>query len=214
MSAMFSCGHELPKSRVGANLAHTPQDSSNRCPDCQTSSPVGLLSLLKNLEDTCEADEPLDENISLYLITYTFHRFVSQRKAPEGGFKRQFDTLLYAWGETCHCLLDRKQILSFYRTAKGRWGSDIAKLALRAVGTAALKANGVHTSIPPENAEILATVNRMIELMKERARSIESFEQLLILLNGAAMLRMLRGQVTFALVQLEEGYTRWDAAGK
>ncbi|KAI0835503.1 hypothetical protein F5Y06DRAFT_299647 [Hypoxylon sp. FL0890] len=207
----FNCGHELPKSRVGANLSHIPQDYGKRCPDCQTKTATGTIGLLRNLQQSCENENSLDPNISQRLITYAFDRFVSQRKTS--GFKQNFDEFLRACGEVSLHLLGRKQLSNFILTAKNRWGSEIAKQALRAIGTAALKANGVYTPIEPADAEILTTLNRMITLCKERASAIDVFDQLEIILNSAKILKSLQNEVIFALSHLEEGFTKWDSIG-
>ncbi|KAI1140946.1 hypothetical protein F5Y05DRAFT_423808 [Hypoxylon sp. FL0543] len=207
----FHCGHELPKSRVGANLSHIPQDSGKRCPDCQTKTATGILALLKSLQKSYESKSSLDPNVIQRLITYAFDRFVSQRKTT--GFKQNFDEFLRTCGEVSLRLLGQKQLSDFILTAKGRWGSEIAKQALRSIGTAALKANGVYRPIEPADAEILTTLNRMITLCRERAASIEVFEQLEIILNSATILKSLQDEVIFALSHLEEGFTKWDSIG-
>ncbi|KAI1771745.1 hypothetical protein F4818DRAFT_202808 [Hypoxylon cercidicola] len=211
--AMFTCGHELPKGRIGANLSHVPRDSSNRCPGCQTKTPSGVIGLLKSLQKpSAKPQKPRETSISQHLITFAFDRFISQRKTP--GFKSRVDEVFDAFGEVCYRLLDRKQIASFSITARGRWGIDVTRQAWRAVGTAVLKTNGVYEPIEPAEAEILHTLNNMIELMRERAASVDTFEQLEIVYNSASTLRMLRDQVTSALSELEDGFTKWDAVGK
>ncbi|KAI0112367.1 hypothetical protein F4776DRAFT_641130 [Hypoxylon sp. NC0597] len=209
----FSCGHKLPKSRVGANLSHIPQDNCKRCPDCQTKTAAGTLRLLMNLQKPCENEKRLDPNINQYLITYTFDRFVLQRKMTSNGFKQNFNKLLCICGEVSLHLLGRKQLSSFILTTKGRWGRNIAKQTLRAVGTAALKANGVYTLIEPVDSEILTTLNRMIILCRERVAAIEVFEHLEIILDSATVLKSMQDEVIFALSRLEDGFTKWDSIG-
>ncbi|KAI1408231.1 hypothetical protein F5Y13DRAFT_194512 [Hypoxylon sp. FL1857] len=204
----FSCGHELPKSRIGAYLSHIPQDECKRCLDCQTKTAVGTLRLLKNLRNSCEN---LDPNVGQYVITFAFDRFILQRKATANGFKQNFDELLRVHGEVSLHLLGRRQLSSFFLAVKGRWGGDIAKQALRAIGTAALKASGVYTPIEPANAEILATLNRMISLFRRRVIAINDFKQLEIILDSATTLESLRDEVIFALSRLEEGLAKWDS---
>ncbi|KAI4864853.1 hypothetical protein F4820DRAFT_323033 [Hypoxylon rubiginosum] len=211
--ARFTCDHELPKGRIGTNLAHVPRDNSNRCPGCQTKSPSGVIGLLKNLQKPApDPQKPRDAAISQHLITFAFDRFISQRKAA--GFKARLGEVFGVFGETCYLLLDRKQIASFSITARGKWGIEVTKQAWRAVGAAVLKTNGVYQPIQPARAEILTTLNNMIEFMRGRAAAVDTFEQLEIVYSSASTLRMLRDDVTSALSSLEDGFTKWDAVGK
>ncbi|KAI1404771.1 hypothetical protein F4819DRAFT_446313 [Hypoxylon fuscum] len=151
-----------------------------------------------------------DPNINQHIMTFVLDRFISQRKNPALGFKDQLGDMLSAWGGLCYRMLDQKHLASLFMSVRGRWGSDVAKQALRAVGTTALKSNGVYAPVEPENAEMLTTLNRMIHLMRERAASIETFDQLVIIFDSAMTLRMLRDDVTSALAQLQEGFDKWD----
>ncbi|KAI2604887.1 uncharacterized protein GGS25DRAFT_402677 [Hypoxylon fragiforme] len=254
--ANFTCGHDLPKSRIGVNLAYVPRDSTNRCPDCQIKTPSGIIALLKNLQKPRDIvrtsliksptpksplartssssimRSPLSRSsstaslsattttiramdtasINQHVMTFAFDAFAQKRKAAAMGFKERYEEMLDAWGETAYRLLDRRQISSFAMTARGRWGSDVTRQALRAVATASLKLNGVYAPIEPETAELLTTINRMISLMRQRAAAVETCEQLYIIFQGAETLRVLRVDVNIALAQLEEGLTRWEAA--
>ncbi|KAI1766159.1 hypothetical protein GGR53DRAFT_464732 [Hypoxylon sp. FL1150] len=211
--ALFCCGHELPKGRIGINLAHVPRDFSNRCPSCQLKTPSGLIGLLKNLQKpTTDQQKARDANTNQFLVTFAFDRFISQRKTPI--FQARLHEGFDMFGETCYILLDRKQIASFSITTRGRWGIDITKQIWSSIGTAVLKANGVYDPIEPAKAEILATLNKMIDLMRDRAASIQTFEQLEIIYGSASTLRTLRDNVTSGLSDLENGLTKWDTAGK
>ncbi|KAI1104015.1 hypothetical protein F4804DRAFT_332705 [Jackrogersella minutella] len=208
------CGHQLPKSRIGANLAYIPRDASKRCPECQTKSPNGTIQLLKNIQKSHEAEKPGDPGISQHIMTYVFDRVIQQRKNTSTGFKQRLGDVIGVFGEVSYHVLERKQLASFIITTRGRWGSDIAKQALRAVGSAALKSNGVYAPIEPAEAEILTTLNRMITLFRGRAAAIETFEQLQIILDSAGTLRKLRDDVTSGLSKLEEGVSRWDTPAR
>lgn len=211
--ARFCCGHELPKGRIGVNLAHVPRDFSNRCPSCQLKAPSGVIGLLKNLQKpTPDQQRARDANTNQFLITFAFDRFVSQRKTEI--FQARLTEVFDMFGETCYRLLDRKQIASFSITTRGRWGTDIMKQTWASIGTAVLKANGVYDPIEPAKAEILTTLNKMINLMRERAASIKTVEQLEIVYDSASTLRTLRDNVTTGLLDLETGFTKWDTAGK
>ncbi|KAI0848476.1 hypothetical protein F5Y00DRAFT_262572 [Daldinia vernicosa] len=207
----FSCGHSL-KSRVGANLAHIAQDKRKPCPDCQTRTPGGVLTLLKILQKSCETKKLSDPNIKQYLTTYIFDRFISQRKNTSTGFKQQFDEIFQEWGTATYYILDQKQLSNLSVTIRARWGSDVGRQALRVVAIAALKEYEVFDPIEPADAEILATLNRMIGFMRDRATAVETFDQLEVIFDGAATLGTLRDNVTSALIRLEDGFTKWDAA--
>ncbi|KAI0883875.1 uncharacterized protein GGS22DRAFT_189845 [Annulohypoxylon maeteangense] len=208
MSA-FKCGHELPKSRIGVNFSYLPLDNKKRCPECQTKTAPGILGLLKSMQESHDAGEYRDPGINQHLITYVFDRFITQRKGV--GFQQLSNEFFCALGEVSYHLLDRKQLSSFLTTVRGRWGSDIAKQTLRALGAAALRSNGIYELVEPANAEILSSLNRMILLSRERASAIETFQQLQIILDNTGTLRMLRDDVTIAVAQLEEGYAKWEA---
>ncbi|KAI1655911.1 hypothetical protein F4813DRAFT_397850 [Daldinia decipiens] len=207
----FSCGHNL-KSRVGANLAYIAQDKRKPCPDCQTRTPAGVLILLKSLQKSCETKKLCDTHIKQYLLTYIFDRFISQRKSTSTGFKQQFDEIFQAWGTATYYMLDHDQLSNLSVTIRARWGSDVGRQALRVVAIAALKENDVFVPIEPVDAEILATLNSMIGFMRDRASAVETFEQLEVVFDGAGTLGTLRDNVTSALLRLEEGSTKWDAA--
>ncbi|XXH05944.1 hypothetical protein Hte_012387 [Hypoxylon texense] len=211
--ARFTCGHELPAGRVGANLAHVPRDSGNRCPGCQLKSPTGVIRLLRNLQTPApDPQKPRDASIAAHLIMFAFERFMAQRKAP--GFRARLEEVFGALGETCYLVLDRKQIRGFTVTVRGKWGIEVTKKIWRAVGVAVLKTNGVYDPIQPAEAEILTTLNNMIEFMRGRVAAVDRVEQLDIVYSSAATLRTLRDDVTSALSELEDGFTKWDAAGK
>ncbi|OTB17074.1 hypothetical protein K445DRAFT_21266 [Daldinia sp. EC12] len=207
----FSCGHNL-RSRVGANLAYIAQDKRKPCPDCQTRTAAGVLTLLRTLQKSWEMKTLSDNNIRQHLVTYIFDRFISQRKSTSAGFKQQLDEILSAWGMSCYQMLNRSQLANFSATARARWGSDIGRQALRVVAIAALKDRDVYKPIEPEDAEILATLNNMIAFLRERATAIETFEQLEIVFDGAETLGALKNDSILALVRLDEGFARWDAA--
>ncbi|KAI8958302.1 hypothetical protein F5Y11DRAFT_362794 [Daldinia sp. FL1419] len=204
----FSCGHGL-RSRVGANLAYIAQDKKP-CPDCQTRTPAGVLTVLKSLRKSCETKRLCDRNIKQHLITYIFDRFISQRKSTSTGFKQQFEEIFHAWGIACYHVLDQKQLSDLSVTIRARWGSDVGRQALRVVAIATLQENGVFEPIEPAEAEILATLNNMIGFVRGRAAAIETFEQLEIIFDGAKTMGRLRDDITRALLQLEEGFTKWD----
>ncbi|KAI1092950.1 hypothetical protein F5B19DRAFT_501904 [Rostrohypoxylon terebratum] len=207
----FGCGHELPKSRIGVNLSHLPLDSHRRCPQCLTKSGTGILGLFQSMQKSRNAEQR-DPGINQHLITYIFDRFITQRKGAV--FQKLSKEFFYEFGSSCYHLLDRKQLSSLFATIRGRWGSDIAKQALRAVATATLKSNGIYELVEPATAEILGALNRMILLSRERASSIESFQQLQIILDSTGTLRMLRDDVTSAVIQLDENYARWETIHK
>ncbi|KAI2634943.1 hypothetical protein GGS26DRAFT_531580 [Hypomontagnella submonticulosa] len=205
--ATFTCGHLLPKSRIGVNLAHIPREKGARCPECQTKSPVGTIALLKNTKKLGKRNP----NVNLHVLTYVFDRFMSQRKDVDTGFKKQFANIISQWSETAFHMLDRKQLASFLITVRGRWGSEIVKQILRSLAMEALKVNDVYTPIEPRDAEILHTFNRMVSFTKSRAATMQNVEQLEIICNNAAILKKLRDDVTSALSKLEEGFAKWDA---
>ncbi|KAF3068952.1 hypothetical protein GL218_08054 [Daldinia childiae] len=207
----FSCGHNL-KSRVGANLAYIAEDKRKPCPDCQTRTPAGVLALLKSLLKSCETEKLSDPNIKQYLVTYIFDRFISQRKSTSAGFKQQFDEIFQEWGTATHYMLDHSQLSNLSVTIRARWGSDVGRQALRVVAIASLKENEVFLPIEPADAEILATLNRMIGFMRDKATSVETFEQLEVVFDGAETLGTLRDNIISALLRLDEGLTKWDAA--
>lgn len=205
--APFGCGHELPKSRIGVNLSHLPRDSNRRCPQCLTKSAPGILALFKGMQKSYDAGEQRDPGVNQHLITFIFDRFITQRKGVE--FQKLSKEFFYEFGTICYHLLDRKQLSSLFATIRARWGSDIAKQSLRAVGIAALKSNGIYELVEPATAEIVGALNRMILLSRERASSIETFQQLQIILDTTGTLRMLRDDVTSAVIQLDDGYAKW-----
>ncbi|KAI1463625.1 uncharacterized protein F4812DRAFT_468521 [Daldinia caldariorum] len=207
----FSCGHSL-RSRVGANLAYIAQDKKP-CPDCQTRTAAGVLALLRTLQRSWKAETLNDHNVKQHLVTYTFDRFISQRKSTSAGFKEQLDEIFGAWGSACYHMLNRSQLANFSATARARWGSDIGRQALRVVAIAALKDRDIYSPIKPEDAEKLATLNNMIRFVKERATAIETFEQLEILLDGAEILEALKNDAMLRLEKLDEGFARWNVAG-
>ncbi|XDG07559.1 hypothetical protein ABKA04_007174 [Annulohypoxylon sp. FPYF3050] len=205
--APFGCGHELPKSRIGVNLSHLPRDSNRRCPQCLTKSGLGILALFKGMQKSHDAGEQRDPGVNQHLITFIFDRFITQRKGVE--FQKLSKEFFHEFGTICYHLLDRKQLSSLFATIRARWGSDIAKQSLRAVGIAALKSNGIYELVEPATAEIVGALNRMILLSRERASSIETFQQLQIILDTIGTLRMLRDDVTSAVIQLDDGYAKW-----
>ncbi|KAI1204846.1 uncharacterized protein F4807DRAFT_465212 [Annulohypoxylon truncatum] len=208
----FGCGHELRKSRIGVNLSYLPQVNTRRCPECQTKTAEGILGLLKSMQKSHDAGESRDPGINQHLITYLFDRFTTQRKGA--GFQLVFKEFFCVFGEVSYHVLDRKQLSSFFTTVRGRWGSDIAKQALRALATAALRSNGIYELVEPASADILSALNRMIILSRERAAAVETFQQLQIILDSTGTLRMLRDDVTFAVTQLDEGYAKWDISAR
>ncbi|KAI1803422.1 hypothetical protein F4811DRAFT_572089 [Daldinia bambusicola] len=208
----FSCGHNL-KSRVGANLAYIAQDKRKPCPDCQTRTATGVLTLIRTLQRSWEADMLTDDNVKQHLVTYIFDRFISQRKSTSAGFKQQLDDIFAAWGSASYHMLSRSQLANFSATARARWGSDVGRQALRVVAVAALKDRDIYSPIEPVNAEILATLNNMIGFIRERATAIETFEQLEILFDGAETLSVLKNDAILSLVRLDESFARWNVAG-
>ncbi|KAI1460133.1 hypothetical protein F4805DRAFT_472177 [Annulohypoxylon moriforme] len=206
----FGCGHELPKSRIGVNLSSLPRDNSRRCPECQTKTAAGILGLLKSMQKSHDAGEHRDPGINQHLITYIFDRFTTQRKGA--AFQQASKEFLCAFGEVSYHLLDRKQLSSFFTTVRGRWGSDIAKQSLRAVGTAALRSNGIYELAEPAEVDLVDSLNRMILLFRDRASAIETFQQLQIILDGTGTLRMLKDDVISAVTELEDGFAKWEVA--
>ncbi|KAI2611816.1 hypothetical protein GGR54DRAFT_616891 [Hypoxylon sp. NC1633] len=225
--SQFSCNHTLPRSRVGAHLSHIPQDASRRCPDCQTSTPEGTLALLQKLQRIGESAAHLvfserDADVDQHLSTYLLDRIASQRKNSRSGFKQAYASLLAAWGRASYLLLTRPRLSSVHMTARGKYGSDVARQALRALGVAALEASGVALiDTAPESGDeeddfggVLVEVNRMIMCMRERASAIERFDQLEVIFDGALTLKGMRDEVVFAVSRLDEGFARWDASAR
>ncbi|KAI2472278.1 hypothetical protein F4781DRAFT_9708 [Annulohypoxylon bovei var. microspora] len=208
MSA-FRCGHELSKSRIGVTLSQLPRVSGKRCPECQAKTAAGILDLLKSMQKSHEAGEYRDPGVNHHLMIYIFDRFISQRKGAD--FQQLSKEIFCSWGEVSYHILDRNQLSSYFTTVRGRWGSDIAKQALRALGTAALRSNGIYELVEPADAEILGSLNRMILLFKQRASAVETFQQLQVILDSTGTLRMLRDDVTSAVTQLDQEFAKWDA---
>ena len=205
--ASFTCGHGLPKSRIGVNLAHIPREKGGRCPDCQMKSPVGTITLLKSMNKLGKRNT----NINLYVLTYVFDKFMSQRKDTDTGFKKQLTNIINQWSETAFYILDRSQLGSFLITVRGRWGSEIVKRILRSLAMESLKMNDVYTPIEPYDAEILHTFNSMVGFAKTRAAAVENLEQLDIISGNAVVLKKLRDDVISALSKLEDGFSNWNS---
>ncbi|KAI0169813.1 hypothetical protein GGR52DRAFT_592414 [Hypoxylon sp. FL1284] len=230
--ARFTCGHDLPKGRVGMNLAHVPRDSSNRCPSCQTKTPSGVIGLLRNLQKPATAlalaaasaspgksptksrlSRDANSSVSMpYLVTFALDGFASQRKTA--AFRTRQVDVLAALGDACLALLDRGQLASFWATARGRWGVDVGRLVLRAVAQAALRSCLGPADREPVRTDIVHALNDLVEFVRERGAVVDTPEQLDIVLDGAARLSKLRDDIAVALEALEDGFGRWEAAGK
>ncbi|KAI1392523.1 uncharacterized protein F4822DRAFT_425728 [Hypoxylon trugodes] len=204
----FNCGHTLPKSRVGAKLSQIP---GKRCPECQTRAVNGVLGLLTNMQ---KPENVRDPDVDEYLLTYIFDRFVSQRKSTAAGFRQRFKEVLGAWSQATYCLLDRKRISNCLDTARSRWGSDVATQALRALGATALKMCGIYSPIEPVAVDFVIPLNGMIDLLRTRATTVESFDQLEVIFDNAATLREAADDVIRAFARINDDFDRWNTTVK
>ncbi|KAI0425594.1 hypothetical protein F5Y09DRAFT_352150 [Xylaria sp. FL1042] len=196
----FACRHE--PSRLSLSLMRfqmtTQALGTKKCYDCQTSTSIGALILIKAMNLAPDLDK-LDPKIVKQAAQLLFERLAGQRRSIDKGFKGQWGDIELAFATFCYRHIPVEQLSDLCQTIRTTFGAGVDRQLLRALAEAAFRENKVWDYF--DESTIYNTLNHYIEKLRQVIEQIDRFSQVRdMFLNAEAL-----GHLATQTVSILEG---------